>query len=152
MAIASSLPFLLGAAANLVGGRLSDHAVRLYGVRRGRTLIGSSTAERVGAAANGDGLHAGKLAAVALLTISFGRRDLMLPSAWCCASISGGEHTGAVTGAMNASGQLGGFFCTVIFGYVSTYFNSLHAPLLVIGCMLLFSAAMFWRLTHAAAV
>ncbi|MBL8215702.1 MAG: MFS transporter [Bryobacterales bacterium] len=146
MAIASSLPFLLGAVANIVGGRLSDHAVRIYGARRGRTLIGSVCLSVSAVLLMATAFTSGKLAAVALLTISFGVMDLMLPSAWALCVDIGGEHTGAVTGAMNASGQLGGFFCTVIFGYVSAYFQSLHAPLLVIGCMLLFSAAMFWQI------
>jgi ACS family glucarate transporter-like MFS transporter len=39
MAVFSSLPFVLGALANLAGGYLSDAAVRRFGPRRGRVLM-----------------------------------------------------------------------------------------------------------------
>ena len=41
MAIFATLPFVLGAAANVAGGYLTDAGVRKLGLRRGRTLIGT---------------------------------------------------------------------------------------------------------------
>jgi MFS transporter, ACS family, glucarate transporter len=84
--------------------------------------------------------------AVALLTIGFGVMDLMLPSAWAiCLDISG-PHAGAVTGAMNTAGQLGGFMCTVLFGYIVREFNNYDMPLYVIAAMVGTAAFLFTRI------
>ena len=58
----------------------------------------------------------------------------------------GGSHSGAVTGAMNTAGQLGGFFCTLVFGYVVKYFDSYNAPLIGISGMLILAAVLFSRI------
>lgn len=146
MAFASALPFLLGTAANVAGGYLSDFAVKKLGARRGRTMVGSSCLVLSACFLIATGLTTGKIAALVLLALGFGVSDLMLPSAWAICLDIGGKHSGAVTGAMNTAGQLGGFLCTVIFGYVVTYFHSYNAPLLLIAGMLLFSATMFSRI------
>ena len=146
MAVAASLPFVLGAIANVCGGFLSDFAVRRLGLQRGRTVVGSACLATSALLLMATGLTTGKVAAVFFLTLSFGVMDLMLPSAWALCLDIGGPHSGAVTGAMNTAGQLGGFLCTVVFGYVATHFNSFEAPLFVIGGMILFSAFMFWRI------
>ena len=72
--------------------------------------------------------------------------DLMLPSAWAICLDIGGSHSGAVTGAMNTAGQLGGFICTLVFGYVVKYFNSYDAPLVLIAGMMLLAAFLFSRI------
>jgi MFS family permease len=146
MAIASSLPFVLGAVANICGGYLSDYAVRRLGLQRGRTTVGSACLAASAILLMAAALTTGKLAAVVLLVLSFGVMDLMLPSAWALCLDIGGTHSGAVTGAMNTSGQLGGFLCTVVFGYVASHFQSFEAPLFAIAGMVLFSAAMFQRI------
>jgi nitrate/nitrite transporter NarK len=72
--------------------------------------------------------------------------DLMLPSAWAiCLDISG-PHSGAVTGAMNTAGQLGGFFCTVLFGYMVREYNDYNLPLFVIAGMVGLAAFLFTRI------
>jgi MFS family permease len=146
MAIASSLPFVLGAIANVCGGYLSDFAVRKLGLQHGRTVVGSACLATSACLLMATGLTTGKLSAVILLTLSFGIMDLMLPSAWALCLDIGGAHAGAVTGAMNTAGQLGGFVCTIVFGYVASYYQSFEAPLFVIGASVLFSAFMFWRI------
>jgi MFS transporter, ACS family, glucarate transporter len=71
--------------------------------------------------------------------------DLMLPSAWAVCLDVGGKHAGVVSGAMNTAGNLGGFACTVLFGYIVTAFGY-NAPLLVIASMLMTSAILFTRI------
>jgi ACS family glucarate transporter-like MFS transporter len=56
-------------------------------------------------------LTQGKAASIALLSLGFGAMDCMLPSAWAICADLGKEHSGAVSGAMNSAGQLGGLFC-----------------------------------------
>ena len=63
-------------------------------------------------------LTTGKVSAIAPLTVGFGIMDLMLPSAWALCLDIGCRHAGAVTAAMDTAEQLGGFLCTLLFGYV----------------------------------
>lgn len=138
MAILSSLPFVLGTLANLAGGFVSGAAVRRFGMRRGRTLVGSTC------------LAAGAclpvLTAVVLLTLGFGVMDLMLPSVGAiCLDISG-PHAGAVSGVKNMSGQLGGFLCTVLFGYAVRKYTYYNLPLFVIAGMVALAAFLFARI------
>lgn len=143
MALASSLPFLLGCLANIAGGYLSDFAVRHLGLRRGRTILGSTCLASSACFLIATGLTTSKAAALVLLAFGFGVADLMLPSAWALCLDIGGRHAGAVTGVMNTAGQFGGFLCTVVFGYLVAYFHSYNAPLFVIAMMLFISAALF---------
>jgi len=143
MAAVASLPFAFGAAANIGGGYLSDFACRKLGIRRGRTIVGSTCLAASACMLVATAILPGKVAAAVLLTLGFGVMDLMLPSAWALCIEIGGPHAGAVSGAMNTAGQLGGFVCTVVFGYVVTATSSYHAPLYVIAAMLLVSAALF---------
>lgn len=146
MAIFSALPFVLGTAANLTGGFVSDAAVRRFGVRRGRVLVGSTCLATAACLLVMTAITRDRNVAVALLTIGFGVMDLMLPSAWAiCLDISG-PHAGAVTGAMNMSGQLGGFVCTVLFGYLVREYNDYDLPLFVIAGMVGLAAFLFTRI------
>jgi len=143
LAIFSALPFVLGALANIGGGYLSDLAIRKVGLRWGRAVVGSLSLGVAACLVAATALSTSKTSVIVLLTLGFGVMDLMLPSAWAICLDIGGRHAGAVTGAMNTAGQLGGFVCTIVFGYIVGYFNDYNAPLFVIAFMLLFSAVMF---------
>lgn len=146
MAIFSSLPFMLGAAANLAGGFLSDASVRWFGLRRGRILIGSTCLSIGACLLVLTALTRERNVSVVLLTLGFGIMDLMLPTAWAiCLDISG-PHAGAVSGAMNSAGQFGGFLCTVMFGYLLGKFNDYDLPLFVIAGMVATAAFLFTRI------
>jgi MFS family permease len=146
MAIFAALPFVFGAAANLAGGFVSDASVRRFGVRRGRVLVGSSSLAAGACLLVITALTEDRNVAVVLLTLGFGVMDLMLPSAWAiCLDISG-PHAGAVSGAMNTSGQFGGFLCTVLFGYMVREYDDYNLPLFVIAGMVALAAYLFTRI------
>ncbi len=146
MALFTSLPFAMGAAANVMGGYLSDFAVRKLGQRRGRTIIGSVCLSASALLLIATAYSTSKTATVVLLSLGFGVMDLMLPSAWAICLDIGGRHAGSVTGAMNMSGQFGGFLCTIVFGYVVAIFNDYNLPLLIIAGMLFTAAALFHQI------
>jgi MFS transporter, ACS family, glucarate transporter len=146
MAIFSALPFVVGAAANIAGGYLSDWATRRMGLRRGRTMVGAAALAVSACLLVATGLSTSKTAAIALLTAGFGVMDLMLPSAWALCLDVGGRYAGAVTGAMNTAGQFGGFLCTVVFGLMVGRFGDYDAPLFVIAGMLAASAFLMTRI------
>ncbi len=146
MGIFSALPFLLGAAGNLAGGFVSDAAVHRFGLRYGRVAVGSTCLSIGSCLLVATALTRDRGTAVVLLSVGFGVLDLMLPTAWAvCLDISG-PHAGAVSGAMNTAGQLGGFMCTVLFGYIVGRYNDYDLPLFVIAGMVAFSAFLFTRI------
>ncbi len=146
MGLFATLPFLLGAAGNLVGGFLSDRLVRRWGLRVGRRVLGAGSLALTAALVLGTALATGKTAVIVLTTLGFGIMDLMLPAAWAVCLDVGARYAGVVTGVMNTSGQFGGFICTVLFGYVVKATGSYRLPLFMIAAMLMVSALLFSRI------
>lgn len=60
----------------------------------------------------------------------------------------GGEHSGAVTDAMNTAGLLGGTVTSVGFGYLIGWFGSYTLPVIILGILLLVGAFL-WLLIKA---
>ena len=146
MGVYAPLPFVLGLCSNVGGGFLSDHLAKNYGLLVGRRLVGSVSLAVSAVLLAAAAMAGGKHTAVALLSLSFGTMDLMLPCAWALCLDVGRQHAGAVTGAMNTAGNIGGFICTVLFGYIVKSFGSYSAPLFVIAVMLMISAVLFSRI------
>jgi predicted MFS family arabinose efflux permease len=146
MGVFSSLPFILGALGNVGGGFLGDALARRFGLRTGRRLVGSLSLTATALLLIATALTPAQTMVIVFLTIGFGVMDLMLPAAWAICLDMAPRYAGAVTGAMNMSGQFGGFLCTVLFGYVVERSGSYQAPLFLIALMLLCSAFLFTRI------
>ncbi len=146
MSFFSALPFTLGVVSNIAGGFLSDVFSRRYGLRAGRRLLGSASLATAAVLLIATAVTQEKTVAAVLLALGFGVMDLMLPSAWAICLDVGSQHAGAITGAMNTAGQLGGFACTVVFGYLVGRTGNYELPLFVIAAMLAVSAALFSRI------
>ena len=146
MGIFAALPFVMGALGNLAGGFVSEAAVRRFGLRYGRVAVGSTCLLAASCLLVATAMTRDRRIAVGLLSAGFGVLDLMLPTAWAvCLDISG-PHAGAVSGAMNTAGQLGGFLCTILFGYIVGHYNDYDLPLFVIAGMVALSAFLFTRI------
>lgn len=140
----ASLPFLVGLAANLVGGQLGDRLTLRWGAKALRWIPAvclTLTALVLVAMA----LFHGKIAVVVLSSLGFGVMDLMLPSAWALCLAIGGRYSGTATGMMNTAGQAGGFLCTVLFGYIVHETGSYNLPLWFIAAMVMTSALIYTR-------
>ncbi|MBV9083544.1 MAG: MFS transporter [Acidobacteriaceae bacterium] len=146
MGIFSSFPFVLGVAGNVTGGFLSDRLVRKYGLKIGRRAVACSSLATSSLLIAGMAAVRNKTAIVVLCSLGFGVMDLMLPAAWAVCLDIGHEYSGVVTGIMNSSGQLGGFLCTVLFGYVIRASGSYTIPLFTIAGMVMTSAMLFSRI------
>jgi len=142
----TALPFLLGCAGNLAGGVLGDRLTLRYGARTALRLIPAVCLTLTALVLMAMAVFHGKVAVVALSSLGFGMMDLMLPSAWALCLAIGGRASGAATGMMNTAGQVGGFLCTVLFGYIVHLTGSYNAPLWLIAAMILISAAIFSRI------
>jgi MFS transporter, ACS family, glucarate transporter len=145
LAVLSTLPFLFGAAANLAGGFIGDHLVKKLGLTRGRRTMGVAGLSAAGLLVLAAPLAPGKWV-ILLLALAYASSDFMLPSAWAICVDVGGRNSGAVSGAMNTAGQLGSLLSGVAFGYIVHASGSYDAPLMVIGVMLLISAALWLRI------
>jgi nitrate/nitrite transporter NarK len=89
---------------------------------------------------------------VIVSALGFGVGDLMVPAAWAVAMNMGGERAGTVTGAMNTAGQLGGFVCSVLAGYLVQATGTYNAPVIVVACVLIVAACLFSRIDGSAKI
>jgi MFS family permease len=149
MGILSSLPFLMGTAGSLVGGFASDRAVARLGVRNGRRLMGSTALGVSAILLAALSVAHDKVAIVLLSSLGFGIADLMLPTAWAVCLDIGGSYAGVVSGVMNTAGQLGGFVCSVMFGYAVAASGGYAAPLWIVAGMVMIGALLFTRIDAA---
>jgi len=138
----SSLPYFVGAGANLLGGFASDGLVARFGLKTGRRLVGLV----------GLGVAALCVAATIVttsgpwtllfLSLAYGGMTLQQPGAAAVALDIGRTHAGVIYGFLNTAAQAGGFISSVVFGYLVQHFGSYNAPLvpmvvtLVIGTFL----------------
>jgi sugar phosphate permease len=87
-----------------------------------------------------------KAAIVLIAGASFAVMDLMLPSAWAMCMAIGGRYGGTATAVMNTAGNVGGFLCTVIFGYVVSATADYDLPLQGVALMVFVAAMIFSRI------
>jgi MFS transporter, ACS family, glucarate transporter len=146
MGIFTALPFLLGTAGNLGGGFLSDRLSTRFGLKIGRLLVGCASLAVSSLLLVSMTLTTNHTAIVVLSSFGFGVADLMLPVAWAICLDIGGEHAGVVTGVMNTAGQLGGFVCSVVFGYVVAATSSYRIPVWGVAVMVMIAAGLFSRI------
>ena len=146
MGIYASLPFFLGFASNLVGGWLSDRLAARIGMRRAYAGITSVCLLVTGALMFAMSFAQSKTAIVALCSTSFAVMDLMLPAAWAMCMAIGGRCGGTATGVMNTAGNIGGFFCTLVFGYVIAATGNYELPVRGVAVMVVIAALIFSRI------
>jgi MFS family permease len=143
MGIFAALPFLFGTAGNLVGGHLSDYLVKRLGLKAGRRIVGVASLGGSAMLLIGMAMTRNHVAIVVSSSLGFGVADLMLPAAWAVCLDVGKSHAGLVTGVMNTAGQMGGFVCSVLFGYVVRATSSYNVPVCAVAAMVMIAAALF---------
>lgn len=143
MGLYGSIPFLLGIVGNLAGGVLCDRLAERIGMRRAYSMIASVCLTVTAGLLVLMSLATGKLAIVVLAGLAFMVMDLMLPAAWAMCMSIGGRYGGTASGVMNTAGNLGGFVCSVAFGYVVVATGNYNLPLQGIAGMVVLAAAIF---------
>ena len=145
MGLFASFPFVMGLIGNLVGGEISERLVVRHGRRRTYRWVTGVCLTASSGLLFLMSLVRGHVAVVVLATLGFGVMDLMLPSAWAMCLSLGGRFGGTATGVMNTAGNLGGWFCTVFFGYVVQATGNYTVPLQAVAVMVLLGAVLFSR-------
>ena len=140
---AVAVPFIMSMIGNITGGYLTDKLSAKYGLKVGRKAPGTSSLAISALCMFLAAFIPGKMAVFVFLSLCFGIFDLMLPSAWALCIDLGKQHAGAISGAMNTFGNIGGFFCGILFGYLVQASGNYNLPLYMIAGMLLISALLF---------
>jgi ACS family glucarate transporter-like MFS transporter len=145
MGLFASLPFLMGMLGNVVGGALSERLVERYGRRRSYRWMTAVCLLATGGLLLGMSSVHSHRAIIVLASLGFGVMDLMLPSAWAMCMSIGGAYGGTATGVMNTAGNLGGWLCTIVFGYAIEATGNYDLPLRGVAAMVMVAAVLFAR-------
>lgn len=140
---AVAIPFIMSMLGNIAGGHLTDRLTARYGIVVGRKALGSSCLLISAICMVLAAFMPGKMSVFIFLSLCFGIFDLMLPSAWALCIDLGKQYAGSVSGAMNTFGNLGGFCCSLMFGYLLSATGDYNLPLYMIAGMLVISAILF---------
>lgn len=140
---AVAVPFIMSMIGNISGGYLTDRLSKKYGLKIGRKALGSASLAISAVCMFLAAFIPGKMAVFVFLSLCFGIFDLMLPSAWALCIDLGKQHAGTISGAMNTAGNLGGFFCGILFGFLVQSSGNYNLPLYMIAGMLIISACLF---------
>jgi MFS family permease len=132
---------LAGAAANWVGGRLTDGLVRRYGLRVGRSL-GVVTLPLSGLVLVTAALVEDRLLAAILLALTLFIADLCVSACWAICHDVGGSRAGTVSAAMNTFGNIGGAVSPLVVGYTVQWWNSWTLPFVITAGVYVFGGLM----------
>jgi MFS family permease len=83
------------------------------------------------------------VAAAALIALGGASSNFLLGAAWGTCLDIGGRRAGALTGAMNASGQVGAILSPLLVAWVVKHFSNWSAPLYLTGGLFL-AGAVCW--------
>jgi MFS family permease len=118
-AVLSGFPLLMAALGSLAGGWATSALIRRFDIRRARKMVCyvsyAGAAILMVLAIRADSV----LAAIALMSLSSFSVELSVPASWTTAMDLGGRHVGAVSGAMNTIGQLGGVVAPAVVGFIA---------------------------------
>jgi len=133
----------MGMLGNLLGGAVSERLVTRLGRKATYRWMTASCLFVSAAILLAMSRVRDHAAIVPLATFGFGIMDIMLPAAWAMCMSLGGQFGGTATGMMNTAGNLGGWVCTVAFGYMVTATGDYNAPVQVIAGMVLIAGLLF---------
>ena len=138
--ILAGLPLVFSAAADLVGGIATDRAARRFGLRLGRVTIGGGALAAAGAFPIASTWLASPVAAAVLIALGGASSNFLLGAAWGTCLDIGGRRSGAVSAAMNTSGQVGSILSPILVAEVVRRYSQWSAPLYLAGVLFLLGA------------
>jgi MFS family permease len=139
----STLPYIVGAGSNALGGLASNALGARLGLKWGRRSAGFAGLTLSTLSALGVLLSHDRTLVLVFLSSMYGGITFQQPSVFAACLDIGGEYAGAVTGAMNTAAQAGGFISSIAFGYLVMHFGNYTAPFVPM-VMLLAVGAVLW--------
>src|SRR5262249_44733867 len=144
--VLSTLPFLIGAGANIIGGVTSDALVRRFGVTWGRRSLGIVGLGSACLFTIATMMTRQPLLTVVLLALLYGAITFQQSGVFGACLDMGRNHAGSVIGLMNTSAQVGGVLASVAYGYIVTRFSSYDAPFVPMAALLLMGTLLWLRI------
>jgi ACS family glucarate transporter-like MFS transporter len=141
--ILAGLPLMLSAAADVLGGMATDRAARRLGLRAGRIIIGGGALAAAGLFTLAATFVASPVSAAALIALGGASSNFLLGAAWGTCLDIGGRRSGAVSAAMNTSGQVGSILSPILVAAIVSRFSDWSAPLYLAGVLFL-GGAVCW--------
>jgi len=138
--ILAGLPLILSSAADVLGGVATDRAARRLGLRLGRITIGGGALAAAGVFTIAGAFVASPVAAAVLIALGGASSNFLLGAAWGTCVDIGGRRSGAVSAAMNTSGQVGAILSPILVAAVVQRFSQWSAPLYLTGVLFLLGA------------
>ncbi len=126
----SSLPYIVGAGANLLGGLCCDWLAKSVGVKWSRRGVGMAGLLLAALGIGSATLAVSHTAVILCLSAAYAGITFQQPVVWTACLDIGGKRGGAVSGFMNTAGQVGGAISSVVFGYIVKASGSYDLPLL----------------------
>ncbi|RPI51257.1 MAG: MFS transporter [Acidobacteria bacterium] len=139
-AILSGLPLTLSVAADLTGGLTTDMAARRLGLRLGRILVGGGALAAAGLFTIAATFTDSPIVAAVLIALGGASSNFLLGAAWGTCLDIGGRRAGALSGAMNTSGQVGAILSPILIAFVAQRFVNANASLYLTGVLFLMGA------------
>jgi sugar phosphate permease len=113
----SGMPLLFSVFGDLLGGVVTDRLTARFGLRIGRCGLGAVGYLIAAIALLSAALVTNGLAATCLISVAVCATMFTLAAAWgTCIEVSG-DHTAAVSAAMNTAGQVASLVCPLIVAY-----------------------------------
>ena len=137
-AILAGLPLMFSTVADVLGGVTTDALTRRFGLRLGRAAVGGSALAMAGIFTLAGTFMASPVWAAVLIALGGASSNFLLAAAWGTCIEIGRSRAGALSGAMNTSGQVGAILSpTLIALVVSQFSNNWSAPLYLTGTLFL---------------
>jgi ACS family glucarate transporter-like MFS transporter len=145
----SSLPFLVGAAANLGGGIASNALVKKRGLKWGRRSIGVVGLGGSALCTIAVIFTEQRLVTLILLSLIYGAIAFQQPTVFAVCLDIGGEYAGAVVGFTNTAAQIGSFVSALVFGYLVGHYGNYNLPFIPMAALLLVGAWLWMKVDPA---
>ena len=124
----SSVPYVVGACANGVGGVVTDRLVHRLGLRAGRRIVGMVGLSVAVVFLVATIFTTSGLWALVFLSLAYAGILAQQPNLCSLTLDVGRRHAGAVFGFGNMASQMASLTSSVAFGYVAEYFGNYNAP------------------------
>ena len=142
----SSLPYIVGACANALGGVASDALVRRLGLRRGRRTLGVCGLTFAAVFMAAAILTTSGAWALAFLSLAYAGILVQQPNLCAVCLDTGKAHAGTVFGFMNTAANLASAVAAIVFGYLVAYTGSYTAPFIPMLALLCIGAVLWLKL------
>jgi MFS family permease len=144
-AILAGLPLTLSAIADIFGGFTTDSLTKRFGLRIGRAGVGGASLAAAGAFTIAGAFLANPVLAAILIALGGASSNFLLGAAWGTCIDIGRRRAGALSAAMNSSGQVGSIVSPMLVAVVVSHFSNWSAPLYFTGALFLFGGLCWFQ-------